>query len=169
MKNNVKIVVLILVLVEDGLRDGTQKYFGVSDDQVLILVLVEDGLRGDTQRSMTTCMQCLNPCSCGGWSQRTTGLTFATKSLRVLILVLVEDGLREKVFDDETEMKKSLNPCSCGGWSQRGTIRTPCQNKTSLNPCSCGGWSQRLIFDVFNEKRPFVLILVLVEDGLRGD
>ena len=45
MKNNVKIVVLILVLVEDGLRDGTQKYFGVSDDQVLILVLVEDGLR----------------------------------------------------------------------------------------------------------------------------
>ena len=37
--------VLILVLVEDGLRehkDGTQKYFGVS---VLILVLVEDGLR----------------------------------------------------------------------------------------------------------------------------
>ena len=79
---------------------------------------MEDGLRGDTQRSMTTCMQCLNPCSCGGWSQRTTGLTFATKSLRVLILVLVEDGLREKVFDDETEMKKSLNPCSCGGWSQ---------------------------------------------------
>ena len=88
----------------------------------------------------------LNPCSCGGWSQRvvisgTLGLWDGT----VLILVLVEDGLRDISI-------VPVRRCMYG-----------------LNPCSCGGWSQRLIFDVFNEKRPFVLILVLVEDGLRGD
>ena len=37
---------------------------------VLILVLVEDGLR-DTHEfaGYNTQITCLNPCSCGGWSQ----------------------------------------------------------------------------------------------------
>ena len=49
-------------------EDGTQKYFGVSDD-VLILVLVEDGFRA---RYKLNCIYIEN----------------------VLILVLVEDGFR---------------------------------------------------------------------------
>ena len=40
----------------------------------------------------------LNPCSCGGWSQR-------------------YDHLYAVVMLD------SLNPCSCGGWSQRAMKR----------------------------------------------
>ena len=36
-----------------------------------------------------------------------------------------------------------------------------------LNPCSCGGWSQSLFF-LLSLKIKRVLILVLVEDGLRG-
>ena len=38
----------------------------------------------------------------------------------------------------------------------------------SLNPCSCGGWSQSCSVDDFDEfVANGVLILVLVEDGLR--
>ena len=61
--------VLILVLVEDGLREGQTDLFG-SKASVLILVLVEDGLRADGVRMKTN------------------------KNCNVLILVLVEDGLR---------------------------------------------------------------------------
>ena len=60
--------VLILVLVEDGLRvvEIRVKY---SDEYVLILVLVEDGLREDWGFLDKDAEYCLNPCSCGGWSQ----------------------------------------------------------------------------------------------------
>ena len=62
--------VLILVLMEDGLRDNN-KIFGMKNEKaVLILVLMEDGLR-----VMTT-------------------LTLLQSHLKVLILVLMEDGLR---------------------------------------------------------------------------
>ena len=37
--------------------------------EVLILVLVEDGLR-DYETSTVGSLTSLNPCSCGGWSQR---------------------------------------------------------------------------------------------------
>ena len=37
-----------------------------------------------------------------------------------------------------------------------------------LNPCSCGGWSQRIWQAALKINAKFVLILVLVEDGLRG-
>ena len=60
-------IVLILVLVEDGLREFPQepKY----TLRVLILVLVEDGLRVVQEVSQDGGQTCLNPCSCGGWSQ----------------------------------------------------------------------------------------------------
>ena len=38
----------------------------------------------------------------------------------------------------------------------------------SLNPCSCGRWSQRFNTIDFCDMPAEVLILVLVEDGLRG-
>ena len=88
-------MVLILVLVEDGLRE----YFRVSDDQknfVLILVLVEDGLRAWVKSLMYQGGNRLNPCSCGGWSQSREIHRYQEDGQQVLILVLVEDGLREQ-------------------------------------------------------------------------
>ena len=66
--------VLILVLVEDGLRVKKVKSIEVRYSEVLILVLVEDGLRGSSR------------------VKKVTPLT------QVLILVLVEDGLRGMVY-----------------------------------------------------------------------
>ena len=62
--------VLILVLVEDGLRVSNEPFEITDDMRVLILVLVEDGLRVGCQRPSVAGIQ------------------------NVLILVLVEDGLR---------------------------------------------------------------------------
>ena len=62
--------VLILVLVEDGLRDLDKQVVGCSCYNVLILVLVEDGLRALTGLTYMFATRSLNPCSCGGWSQR---------------------------------------------------------------------------------------------------
>ena len=36
----------------------------------IILVLVEDGLRVLLYQTAGLVEKCLNPCSCGGWSQR---------------------------------------------------------------------------------------------------
>ena len=85
--------VLILVLVEDGLRVPLFPPISLFLP-VLILVLVEDGLRD------------------------TTSIRMALRSI-VLILVLVEDGLREFPCVHSMTETRSLNPCSCGRWSQR--------------------------------------------------
>ena len=62
---------------------------------VLILVLVEDGLRGSCRTfCYTSWSKGLNPCSCGGWSQRFRIDMKNNVKIVVLILVLVEDGLR---------------------------------------------------------------------------
>ena len=42
-----------------------------------------------------------------------------------------------------------------------------CFNQYGLNPCSCGGWSQRELHVSYQGVKSDVLILVLVEDGLR--
>ena len=69
-------------------------------------------------------VSCLNPCSCGGWSQSIKSVDVYNKECEVLILVLVEDGLREQGMPTESCLSKScLNPCSCGGWSQRAWRR----------------------------------------------
>ena len=110
----------------------------------------------------------LNPCSCGGWSQRIVTRSGIDTSFTVLILVLVEDGLRANHFNRSERTCSCLNPCSCGGWSQR--LSKSEQNSVSsagLNPCSCGGWSQRAGGKKFMPLSRDVLILVLVEDGLR--
>ena len=85
--------VLILVLVEDGLREDFAEE-NDPDYNVLILVLVEDGLREAIEVIIYGRNDCLNPCSCGGWSQRKSWLLFRKPQMNVLILVLVEDGLR---------------------------------------------------------------------------
>ena len=63
-------LVLILVLVEDGLRELDFKIDELVEVLVLILVLVEDGLRVMDYIILRKLANGLNPCSCGGWSQR---------------------------------------------------------------------------------------------------
>ena len=52
--------------MEDGLRTLEELSAGVKQ-KVLILVVMEDGLRVDG--SKTQVIQSLNPCCCGRWSQ----------------------------------------------------------------------------------------------------
>ena len=61
--------VLILVVVEDGLRDKIDELVEVLK-HVLILVVVEDGLRVLSLLLLIIGFFCLNPCCCGRWSQR---------------------------------------------------------------------------------------------------
>ena len=84
--------VLILVLVEDGLGDGTIHIKATSID-VLILVLVEDGLGVGSQVGFMLSKSCLNPCFSGGWSRSLIFQASLEWDPTVLILVLVEDGL----------------------------------------------------------------------------
>ena len=61
--------------------------------EVLILVLMEDGLR-DKNKTMNNLELSLNPCSYGRWSQSMKTLAQMRQRHFVLILVLMEDGLR---------------------------------------------------------------------------
>ena len=61
---------------------------------VLILVLVEDGLRGYFYLWLNKQTPRLNPCFSGGWSQSYNANCKPCNRVPVLILVLVEDGLR---------------------------------------------------------------------------
>ena len=87
-------LVLILVLMEDGLRDIIHLYMKTFLGKVLILVLMEDGLRVFLSLLLLQIfLFCLNPCSYGRWSQRRDARVNTHINL-VLILVLMEDGLR---------------------------------------------------------------------------
>ena len=64
-------------------------------------------------------------------------------------------------------MEVSLNPCCNGIWSQTSIILYGFKRTQSLNPCCNGIWSQ-----TYNESEcsfitTFVLILVVMEYGLR--
>ena len=135
---------------------------------------------------------CLNPCSCGRWSQRHSRLRRQTS--RRSSLNPCSCGRWSQSFTDKGCYRttyKSLNPCSCGRWSQRKVAATllyapqvlilvlvedglRVSNKNGrkpnmgLNPCSCGRWSQSLCLMLIGQQIHDVLILVLVEDGLRG-
>ncbi len=61
---------------------------------VLILVLMEDGLRERLCESRDFCFKSLNPCFNGRWSASILKL-YANNFVEVLILVLMEDGLRD--------------------------------------------------------------------------
>ena len=61
-----------------------------------------------------------------------------------------------------------LNPCSNGIWSARGDVSETGQVSSCLNPCSNGIWSARHQIDLQAEEWIEVLILVLMEYGLRG-
>ena len=67
--------------------------FQDADALVLILVLVEDGLRDYKAHKCDLLLDSLNPCFSGRWSARDCG-KWKEYVETVLILVLVEDGLR---------------------------------------------------------------------------
>ena len=81
----------------------------------------------------------------------------------------MEDGLRAmnniELLDNPSE---GLNPCCYGRWSQR-LLSSLAKNmlKLSLNPCCYGRWSQSPAEPEVLEKFREVLILVVMEDGLR--
>ena len=88
----------------------------------------------------------------------------------VLILVVVEDGLREVIQKLKEKGFVCLNPCCCGRWSQRRARSAKITlSGLGLNPCCCGRWSQRCQdWCCSSEGHSCVLILVVVEDGLRA-
>ena len=124
--NLVKITVLILVLVEDGLGDGLKRR-QVNLAGVLILVLVEDGLGALPIGRFVRPVLCLNPCFSGGWSRS------------VLIRVV------------DRPICSSLNPCFSGGWSRSIATAASSWSPPGLNPCFSGGWSRRRILKEIRE------------------
>ena len=138
-------VVLILVVMEDGLREGWQALQKVPTLSVLILVVMEDGLRDSAEQGLSSTVTkglnpccygrwsqsqakhgktsrlrtCLNPCCYGRWSQSMDYHTINI-NVEVLILVVMEDGLRVE-FNDSFPAIISLNPCCYGRWSQSET------------------------------------------------
>ena len=75
----------------------------IDKKKVLILVVVEDGLRAFIRVSRCLLSHAsLNPCCCGRWSQRSSNLMMVLYRLfLVLILVVVEDGLRDLLSEIE--------------------------------------------------------------------
>ena len=82
----------------------------------------------------------------------------------------MEDGFRTRKKTYKKSVNLCYNPCSCGRWSQRLIVLCLLLLQlSSLNPCSCGGWFQRWSVILASARgRSGVLILVLVEDGLRA-
>ena len=62
-----------------------------------------------------------------------------------------------------------LNPCFSGRWSARRRRSGSATRFLSLNPCFSGRWSARFEIYSFQQRNIKVLILVLVEDGLREE
>ena len=137
--------VLILVLMEDALRDRPLR----RQERllsVLILVLMEDALRGTCNVVSPTSDGGLNPCSNGRCSARSSILAILANPKGVLILVLMEDALRASplraciqapqvlilvLMEDALRATKpiwfggrfiSLNPCSNGRCSASGIL-----------------------------------------------
>ena len=84
----------------------------------------------------------------------------------VLILVVVGDGLVLAVYDSIHVSSFSLNPCCSGRWSRtEGVTYHTRATKISLNPCCSGRWSRTAIIKALRELN-FVLILVVVDNGI---
>ena len=86
--------VLILILLEYGLRRLPTQTESSSSMMVLILILLEYGLRLFLRKSGRFGKARLNPYSTGIWSATLLYLLLTTKMRIVLILILLEYGLR---------------------------------------------------------------------------
>ena len=101
--------------MEDTLREMNERAYKMLE-KVLILVLMEDTLRDVTTLFNNYNGIGLNPCFNGRYSQRVS-FTSLTKKSAVLILVLMEDTLRD-FRNYIVELRESLNPCFNGRYSQ---------------------------------------------------
>ena len=86
---------------------------------------------------------------------------------KVLILVLMEDTLRDFNESNNVTRAHCLNPCFNGRYSQRRARLVFSFASPSLNPCFNGRYSQSVWISPYRIY-PMVLILVLMEDTLRG-
>ena len=84
----------------------------------------------------------------------------------VLILVLIEDGLWPTVCEAGALTPLRLNPCFNGRWSLTRQTLTNFRLLRCLNPCFNGRWSLTSLHLVDPLLPRWVLILVLMEDGL---
>ena len=159
--------VLILVFVEDGLREIRLFCEQNNYSYVLILVFVEDGLRAVIKLDYKSSNICLNPCFCGRWSTRGNSRLFAFR-LSVLILVFVEDGLRGGV-----SRRQDLNEAHVlilvfvedGLRGKRNIILLPFRIKVLILVFVEDGLRVHFLSTISLVR--IVLILVFVEDGLR--
>ena len=90
--------------------------------RVLILVLMEDTLRVQYDNYCAACIDCLNPCFNGRYSQRAKSVLL-WGVLKVLILVLMEDTLRATNITFKNNSMKCLNPCFNGRYSQSPILK----------------------------------------------
>ena len=90
---------------------------------VLILVLVEDGLREAKAILLTNFLNRLNPCSCGGWSQSSDNIILGGSSWGLNPCSCGGWSQRSCLKDELFSYSRGLNPCSCGGWSQRRMVK----------------------------------------------
>ena len=113
----IDIPVLILVVMEDTLRDDWEDFSYINDYGCLNPCC--NGRYSQSARaSLHACdLCCLNPCCNGRYSQRRTGLLYEQKLL-------------------------GLNPCCNGRYSQRDTTWIWMQWRQRLNPCCNGRYSQ---------------------------
>ncbi len=88
--------------------------------------------------------------------------------LPVLILVVMEYGLGPIAFGGHKAFYRRLNPCCNGIWSQTAAqFFFLVQLFACLNPCCNGIWSQTNGEVVLYHAVLLVLILVVMEYGLR--
>ena len=133
--------VLILILLEYGLRRRKSKERDKCSI-VLILILLEYGLRPVTVKSLAHVANRLNPYSIGIWSATTN------KEIKEFVIM-------------------SLNPYSIGIWSATEIIMIAKNTINSLNPYSIGIWSATSFISHQLMAFSIVLILILLEYGLR--
>ena len=90
--------------------------------RVLILVVVEDGLRDEALDDVKyAANKGLNPCSCGRWSQRLKTTT-ASRLFRYCLNPCCCGGWSQSAAEclEIYKFETCLNPCSCGRWLQSG-------------------------------------------------
>ena len=126
--------------MEDTLR-ATLELLKKGKEVVLILVLMEDTLRDFNESNNVTRARCLNPCFNGRYSQRRARLvfSFASPSLNPCFNGRYSQSSSEKPY---VTVSKCLNPCFNGRYSQRQNNYEEFL-KAGLNPCFNGRYSQR--------------------------
>ena len=107
----------------------------------------------------------LNPYCSGQWSS-TDGKISKFLVIGVLILIVVDNGLVLQSWQHVRYLRASLNLCCSGQWSSTTRLKVWQILVVGLNPCCSGQWSSTIAtYDSIHVSK-FVLILIVVVDGL---